>query len=222
MVLAGSCWAGSYAAVDVVAFNQLGHRRDLWAFWNFAFPPLPPRSAWDATWALRRFAYLFVNPLDFETPLGPTLSALVPLWLFVVGCVSLGRRDGRCLAMLALPSGFALLAAYLRVYPFHGRLVLFLVPSLLLFVAEGAGVVREKFGRGVAWWVVLGALFFFPTLDAAYRMLEPRNRADFNPRGDRRPAWSDPERFPYPIGEGAGLGLGLIQIPEILCTRAAD
>ncbi|MBV8399841.1 MAG: hypothetical protein JOZ17_14040 [Acetobacteraceae bacterium] len=107
--------------------------------------------------------------------------------------------------MLMLPGGCALLASFLRLYPFHGRLILFLVPFLLLLIAEGAGVVREKVGLGILWVIVLGALFLFPTLEAVYHVLEPRRTREFNPHGDLRPQWLDPERFPFPIGEGAGL-----------------
>ena len=99
--------------------------------------------------------------------------------------------------MLALPGLFALAAAYLHLYPFHGRLVLFLVPSLLLLIAEGAGWFRETIGGGVPWAVVLAALFLFPSLGALYHLVEPRDRGDFNPYGDRRPATLDPDRFPF-------------------------
>ena len=44
---------------------------------------MPPASVWDASWVVRRFLYLFVNPLNFETPLGVRLSALPALVLFV-------------------------------------------------------------------------------------------------------------------------------------------
>jgi hypothetical protein len=190
-------WAASFAAVYVVSFNQLGHRRDMWAFWDFAFPPLPPSSLWEAIWPIRRFLYLFVNPLNFETPLGPRPSALPALVLFLAGCVSLWKRDRALLGMLTLPGVFALLAAYLRLYPFHGRLVLFLVPSLLLLVAEGAGWFREVIGGGVAWAAVLAALLLFPSLGALYHVVEPRDRDGLNPYGDRRPAQLDPDRFPF-------------------------
>ena len=33
---------------------------------RFAFPPMPPTSAWDASWILRRLAYFFINPLNFD------------------------------------------------------------------------------------------------------------------------------------------------------------
>jgi hypothetical protein len=195
--LLGLSWVASFAAVYAVSLAQLDHRPDMWAFWDFAFPPMPPSSLWDATWPVRRFLYLFVNPLNFDTPLGPRLSALPALGLFLAGCRSLWKRDRALFGMLTLPGLFALLASCLRLYPFHGRLVLFLVPSLLLLIAEGAGWLRETWGRGMLWSAVLGALFLFPSLGALYHLFEPRDRDTFNPYGDRRPAQLDPGRFPF-------------------------
>jgi hypothetical protein len=82
-------------------------------------------------------------------------------------------------------------------YPVHGRLVLFLVPTLLLLIAEGAGWFRAASGGGVPWAIVLAALLFFPSLGALHRLVEPRDRVEFNPYGDRRPVQLDPERFPF-------------------------
>ena len=192
----GLVWGASFAAVYAISMDQLGHRRDMWGFWAFAFPPMPPTSLWDATWVPRRFLYLFVNPLNFETPLGARLSALPAFGLFVAGCLSLAKRDKAHFGMLVLPIVFVLLASSLRLYPFHGRLVLFLVPSLLLFIAEGAGWCRETFGGGAMWAFVLGALLLFPSLGAFYHIFEKHDRIDFSPFGDRRPAKLDPYRFP--------------------------
>ena len=193
----GLVWVASFAAVYALSMDQLGHRSDMWRFWEFAFPPMPPASLWDATWVLRRLWYLFINPLNFETPLGARPSSLPALGLFVAGCLSSAKRDPARFVMLALPVLFVLLASCLRLYPFHGRLVLFLVPSLLLLIAEGAGRFRETFGRGMAWAFLLGSLLLFPSLGAFYHLVEMHDRVDFSPYGDRRPANLDPTRFPF-------------------------
>ena len=140
----------------------------------------------------RRFVYLFVNPLNFETPLGARLSALPAIGLFIAGCLASWRREKALFGMLALPILFVLVASCLRLYPFHGRLVLFLVPSLLLLIAEGAGWFRETFGGGLTWALLLGALLLFPSLGAFYHLVEMHERRDFSPYGDRRATKLDP------------------------------
>lgn len=197
LALMSLLWAASFAGVYAVSLELLGHKRDMWNFWSFAFPPIPPSSLWDATWMLRRFLYLFINPLDFLTPLGPTLSALAAASLFLAGSASMARRDKRTFWMLVAPGLFALLAAYLQLYPFHGRLVLFLVPSLLLLIAEGTACVGEAAGSRTLWALLLGFLFLFSTLGAFYHLAQPRQRYGLNRYGDNRPTAPDPPRFPF-------------------------
>jgi hypothetical protein len=196
LALVGAAWLASFAGVYAVSLRQLGGSDGMWRFWAGAFPSSPGSAGGTLGWAGRKALYLFVNPLDFATPLGPLASALPALALFAIGCASLGRRDGRGLATLLLPVGFAVAAAALRMYPTHGRLALFLVPFLLVPIAEGAGWLRSRGVPGVAWVTVLAALLLFPAVDAAYHVVEPRTHGDFNPYGDRRPASLDPARFP--------------------------
>jgi hypothetical protein len=205
LVVVGMVWLASFVASYAVTRVQLADPAAMWAFWNFAFPAWPPRSVWDASWAIRRLLYLFVNPLNFDTPAGPRISALPAIGLCLVGVWSLWRRDRRALGLLVLPVLFALLAGALHRYPFHGRLTLFLTPALILLIAEGAAQVRSRImaGKGtgllrrVASAAVLAAILLFPTLQAVYHLAEPRVRGDFDPHGDRRPHRLDPERFPF-------------------------
>lgn len=193
----GAVWLASFAGVYAVSLRQLGGSGGMWRFWAGVFPPSPPTVAGYLGWAVRKVLYLFVNPLDFATPLGPRISALPILALFAIGCLALGRRDGLALAVLLLPAVFAIAASALRMYPTHGRLALFLVPSLLIVIAEGAGWLRARGARGAAWGAVLAVLLLGPALDAAYRVAVPRNRSGLNPYGDRRPNSLDPVRFPF-------------------------
>jgi hypothetical protein len=198
LALVGLTWAASFVAVYAVGLNQLGYNRDMWSFWAFAFPPVPPTSAWEAAWVPRRILFFFVNPLNFDTPLGPRVSILPALGFFGVGCLSLWRRDRLVFGLLAAPVLFTFLAAYLRLYPFHGRLVLFLVPTFLILIAEGAARVGERFGRRDVWAAVLASLLLFPTLrDLDYLVTMPRAHNGFNAHGDRRPSKLDPDRFPF-------------------------
>ena len=197
LVAIGSVWVASVAACQAVARVQLVERGPMDAFWGFALWPLPPKSASDLLiWPLLRGLYLFVNPLEFPTPLGPNPTALLAAALFVVGCGSLARRDLRALGLLVLPGVFALVASGLHAYPFHGRMVLFFAPALLLLIAEGCGRVRLRLGR-VAFGAVVLVLLAGPGLVAVYHLAEPRQRIGFNPHGDLRPASLKPGHFPF-------------------------
>jgi hypothetical protein len=67
--------------------------------------------------------------------------ALRPVFLALMaaGAVTMARRAPRSLLLLGVPVLLALLAGAARKYPFADRLVLFLIPNLLCFVAEGVG-----------------------------------------------------------------------------------
>lgn len=196
IALASLAWALSFAVVVAISREQLGHGDDMWVFWGFAFPPIPPRSLWDATWVLRRFLYFFVNPLDYHGALGSRILAIPPLIAWLTGFVSMARRDARRFTILVAPLGFTLAASVLRQYPFHGRLLLFLVPSFLILIAEGAvrfeSTVRGRAGRAI----VFATILLWPSLGAIHHLFEPRDRYDFNPHGDRRPARLSPIDFP--------------------------
>jgi hypothetical protein len=200
LALAAAAWGASFAGSNALAVRMLGPdgRRAMNVFWGFAFPPWPPASwSWrDAAWPARRVLHLFLNPLDFHAPLGPVYSPWIAVACCAVGAVSLWRRDRRLLGVLAAPLAFALGAAYLRLYPFHGRLALYLAPALLLIIAEGADRVAGTF-RARAWRAaVLAALLLVPSARAADSLLEPSSTAFHNGYGDLGREKINPYRHP--------------------------
>jgi hypothetical protein len=196
-VAVGAAWVGGFGAVLAVGMQQLGAGDAMWRFWDFAFPPMPPRSLWDATWVVRRLAYFFVNPLNFDAPFGERLSMLPAIALALIGGVRLWKLDRPRFALLILPVAFALLASCLRLYPFHGRLVLFLIPTPLIAIAAGLDRVREAArGRGLLHAALATMVLVVPTAVACYRMAAPVPR-HYNRFGDLRPDTLDPYRFPF-------------------------
>lgn len=122
-----------------VAADQLG---GLYEYWAAAFMPLPP--PWSATlsWPVRALSRVFQGT-EFAGLYYPARALFV--LLMAVGSLSLLRRSSRVAVVLLAPVALALLGGMARLYPFADRLVLFLVPNLLLCVAEGV--------RAVGWWL---------------------------------------------------------------------
>jgi hypothetical protein len=195
--LVSLAWLVSFAYVYAISRFQLGDQGAMNAFWGFAFPPTPSGSLPDLAWWPRRLAYLFVNPLGFNTPFGWTIGVVPALVYCLVGFVWFSRRGWERTGMLLLPIAFTIGAATLHLYPFHGRLVLFLVPSLLIFIAEGACGLGELFGRKSLWIIILASILLFPTLRDIYHVAAPRRRDFFNPVGDRDPYRINPAQFPF-------------------------
>ena len=83
---------------------------------------------------------------------------------------------------LILPILLAILAAAVRKYPFHGRLLIELVPAFYLVIAEGADWLRIRLGRPV-FLAVLIVMLTYPSLSAIWESTGIRYR-DFNIHGD--------------------------------------
>lgn len=194
LAILGLIWASSFAASYLAAKRQLGADPMMWVFWRFAFPP---RSLGEVFWIVRRWFFLFVLPLNFGKPLGPRFGAMVPAVLWLVGAIRLGRERREVLALLLAPAALSIMAAHLRLYPFHGRLLLFLVPGLLMTIAEGADWVRDATRSRVVWIALLAALFAWPVVEATTRVLNDHELRSFHPHGDLRPPTFDPENWPF-------------------------
>jgi hypothetical protein len=146
-LLMSAAWAASFAGCFAVSHAILTTGQFVWDWWDFAFLPLPPRSAADMDRVFWHLINVFDSPSGIVTPLGVLPSAFLALGLFVIGAVVLGMSWPGGLYLLESPALFALLASALRQYPFHGRLVLFLAPVVHLLVAEGAANVATSGAR---------------------------------------------------------------------------
>lgn len=108
-------------------------------FWKNAFMPFPPVSLSDILWFPKTFEIFFHNPGGF------TDVVMIMAILFVVGFLSMFKNKKLELALLLAPLLVALIASALRAYPFGGRLILYLVPSMLIVTAQGAEQIRSKY-----------------------------------------------------------------------------
>lgn len=100
----------------------------LWQSWG-AFMPSPWSGA-TLKWIYHSYFNMFDNPGNFGT------AALAGI-LFMVGCISLWSQRQLSLFLLVLPIVIVMLVSFFRYYPFLDRMILFLLPSFCLIIAEG-------------------------------------------------------------------------------------
>ena len=175
-------WLVPFVALYFVSFRQLSENKDLLVFWQPAFMPFPPWRNWG--WFISSSHSV---PWAWADPLGlPNKSVVL---LLVAGITSIWLRRWEIGAMLLFPIAFTLIASASHMYPFSGRLVLFLVPIFLLFLAETIGRIRSfldqfwhsvRIGLPVAiaalLWVVI-----IPSRAAVLYVWQPRLHEEIKP-----------------------------------------
>jgi len=180
-------WGVSFVvcfAVGQKLLDQSDTFMDDW--WNFAFLPFPPKSLGALTQEFWQVMNVFINPACLHTPLNPPYSAFLDLGFFVLGAVSLGRRWRGGIFLVLSPILFALAASVLHKYPFHGRLLLYLVPSILLLVGQGVAVTSQRIGR-LGNLALITFVLFQPVTEAFWTHVIVTRFRTFDSHGDLYP-----------------------------------
>lgn len=184
LVAVAVAWAASFAGAYALSRHALADPAYMRAFWREGFPDGP-------LWLPRALLRMFREPLGVFGE-DPTPLSGVQTWAgaiaFAAGAWWMARGRGIRLALLLAPAGMALAAAGLRLYPFGadytsaGRVLLFLLPSLVLVVAEGTVRIGRMVGGGAgrAAAVVLGLALLAPSLVYAGAQV-PHVRAEVKP-----------------------------------------
>jgi len=163
ILIAVPIWAVASALAVLVAVRHVAPATRVFmdSFWRArgGFPPWPLEKPGDALWLWARVLELLAEPavLNYRVPAlygGLAIAGLVALW----------RRNLFAALVLLGPFSVAVLAAAARQYPFRTRVVLFLVPGLVLAIAQGAEWLRRRASRlhSVAGGILMAALFASP------------------------------------------------------------
>jgi hypothetical protein len=182
----GLGWLANFAIAYHASHALLKPETTMYVFWAFAFLQLPFPPTYDAFLkAAGLLLEVFVSPLNLLLPGGSPYGFVLPLLLLIVGSLTSARRTPRTFLLLVTPIALALAASITRHFPFHGRLILELVPALFLLIGEGTECVARRFPSpsGIAYRTVLIALLTFPVWDAFYQCTGRRDR-EFNIHGD--------------------------------------
>jgi hypothetical protein len=133
IILTGMLWAGIFLALYLTLLRHQTQDRYLITFWDhlLSFMPMPPWR--ELSWFPKAAEGLFFVVAGLSSP----LILIVPLYL--LGLWGFWREENWQWALvLTIPVGLNLLASGFEKYPFHGRLILYLLP--LVFIALGKGL----------------------------------------------------------------------------------
>jgi hypothetical protein len=186
-VAIGAVWLQSFIVAYYTSHALLSPYTTMYLFWDFAFLPLWPLPPDRENLARSGGVVLeiLVNPLNLVPPIPRWLGIMLPVLLLLAGCVRLFRRSLAVWLLLVLPFALAVVAACLKRYPLHGRLMLELVPAFFLLIALGTEFVLEldHSRRKLVYKATLVLLLAYPCFSSIYEATAARPRF-FNSHGD--------------------------------------
>jgi hypothetical protein len=189
-------WVASFALVYVVALRDVQHNDRLFTIWHEYLGPRGGSAADYGRW-LGRVCY---EALGIPLRLSPPQLAAAVIGL---GVWSLVRTPSR-LAFVALPAVVTLAVSAVGAFPFHGRLVHFLVPAGLWLLAAGFDrlALLPRRAAGVMVGGVLLALLWHPLLAVRTTLLRPVLWEESRPVLEYVAAHADPDDvvFVHPSG----------------------
>lgn len=125
-----------HVSIHNLNFEARNLRGDMLYNLRHAFAPFPPASFSEVKWYREAFEFYFYLPGGF------TFRGLAG-FTFLAGCIAMWTRNRWFAALLILPILFALIASMLDRYPFWGRYVIFLMPAMIILVAEGVNAITK-------------------------------------------------------------------------------
>ena len=177
----GLAWGTSLGLDYFVNLRYSASNLYLIQYWKGSFAPLPPWS--HVNWYFDAITGMLSDPATLPVN-------LITVGLLILGVISFTLKRWQSMMILLTPFVMILIASALGKYPFSGRLILFLIPFLFLFLAEGIDRFRMVLQRVN---MPLAALFtaFFVLYFVAGPVTVAYNNIKYPPMGqDIKPVMS--------------------------------
>ncbi|GAB3537844.1 hypothetical protein GCM10027443_31590 [Pontibacter brevis] len=183
-VIPFSMWLVSFVITYVLFTHKHGEAAWLlhWFKIRHSFMPFPPSSPADLKWFLQKVFSVLHYPLglswlDLSPTQHPVLRVLARMSLLSLAVLAVGfpafyRKDRKHFLVLIFPLLLVLVASGLELYPFMDRLIVFLAPVLVLFLALGSEELSTLFFRTAKGRFILPALLLLgPLANASHQVI---------------------------------------------------
>lgn len=200
LMLLGGVWLLSFAAVYLVNLRHLGHNDYLIHYWAGHFAPWP-----NPIWYVDHALAFVIEPAGMA---GESRAAQAALGIVaILGMATIGRRSFANVSLAFLVTiVLTLFASGVHLYPFAGRLLLFLVPMACLIWASGAVWLTARLGRPghlFAWLIVI-----WPLSQSVEAIRHPARAEEIRPMLNHVKAnWRESDRV-YVYGGSGDAGAG--------------
>ncbi len=164
-------WLSSHLANYTICLQYLTKHYELHEFWSKSFLHLTPQSFNDLYQSGYFLIRVFKNPGCF-----PVYVLFFAIILSFFGFIKAVEKNSYQAVIVAVPLFATMFGSHFQLYPFEGRLLLFLTPSILVFVASGLAEIYEIARRDYLSVAVLltAILLTQPLALALYRLIIPR------------------------------------------------
>lgn len=138
------CWSLSFVISYVIERKQVVPDSVLWKFWDFAFLKLNR-----PVYSLALLLDNLINPLHFLTArfnstLLMTSWGLIVTFVMIIGFCKIWKLSLPFTWFLLSTLMFMCVASLVRLYPFHGRTIVLIVPIMIIAFAEGFVYINER------------------------------------------------------------------------------
>jgi uncharacterized membrane protein len=177
LLAVGTTWVVSLGALYFLNLRQLSTHQFFLDYWAAGFMP---HNLSAFAWLGNSLKAPFHDLLSLQT------DYFVTALLFLVGLINRWRWNPRFGFFLLLILFFSLLASSLTLYPFAGRMILFLSPILILLLAEGIEAIAGLLTRPtwLTWTVrvlLAGYLLFGPLSTSIENFVTPKYQEHIRP-----------------------------------------
>lgn len=147
-------------------------------FWAKGFMPFPPLGFSEIKWYLSNGINILKHPLGFNYLYG------IAFIFVIIGIGNFWKRKEKLyFNLLILPIIILMIASALHIYPINGRLILFILPIIYLFISEGIFQFIKYFyphKRIVALSIVI-FLLLYPVFNGMSYLIRPILREEIKP-----------------------------------------
>ncbi len=163
-------WFISFAGYYFISLQNIKNDNQMLEYWQGSFIPLIPKSLGDID------KYIIILMGFFTYLMNMTALAIL---CFILGVIHIYQKRKDAFFIFILPVAITFFASGFFLYPFSGRLILFLAPSILLFTSAGLEklkIVTAPNNKIVILTVLL--LFFVPFYKAGNDLIKSKDSED--------------------------------------------
>jgi len=166
IILYSIIWFSGFLIVYFLLYKNTRTSPELLSYWESGFVSI--KTFLDVGWFFDKVFKVF------EWPIGLKLKGLAALF-FLLGLFFYFKKKGNMFFLLISPVPFMIIASLLHKYPLRGRLILFYVPVMLIFISEGISEMMENSNHmsKIISIVAVFLLLLHPVINSVYRIFNP-------------------------------------------------